>query len=470
MNKKNLEKNSVRKEKDMLGEVAVPKNVYWGIHTQRTLQNFNISDRRFPWEFIRALAIVKKACVQTNKELGNISEKKYTTIKAALTELLEKDRFKDQFPIDVFQTGSGTQINMNMNEVITNRANEILGFEKGRKEPIHPNDDVNRSQSSNDVIPTTMHIMTTLLIDQELLPALHDLQKTLLKKIQQFQTIVKIGRTHLQDAVPIKLSTEFEVYNQQIILAQKRLTQAQNELLKLPIGGTAVGTGLNAPKGFGKKCAKNIAKMTNKEFTINDIQAESIASHNRLVTVSSVLKQLALTLLKLANDIRLLGSGPRAGFGELLLPKNEPGSSIMPGKINPTQSEAIIQVCLQVIGNDTVITQSEAFGSMLDMNVTKPLIIWNIIDAIKILSKGVLSFTKNCLEDLQVNKQRINQQLETSLMIVTRLTPLIGYDKSAEIAQKAYETGKTIKEIIEQKGIKFENQDLEDILDPKKMV
>jgi len=456
-----------RIEKDVLGELEVPSDAYWGINTQRAIKNFQISGKKFPEIFIRSLAQLKKACLLANMELGLINKNNGNAIDDALNEILEEDKYIDQFPIDIFQTGSGTQTNMNMNEVLANRANEILGFPMGKKHPIHPNDHVNKGQSSNDVIPSTMHVSALHMI-QKLLPTLDRLVESLETKIKEFKDIVKVGRTHLQDAVPIPLSLEFEVYKKQIETNIERLRSACNELYYIPIGGTALGTGLNAHEDFAKLTIAHLSKITNLPFKSNPIKAEGIASHNTIVKVSGNLRLLSLSLLKMANDIRWMGSGPRAGLSELELPKNEPGSSIMPGKVNPTQSEALIQVCLQVLGNDSVISFGEAYGSILDLNVCKPIMIVNLLESIDILIGGINSFNDHCLIDLEANEEQINNQLEEMLMIVTNLTPIIGYDKCSEIAQRAYKEGKTCKKVIKEMGLKIDN--LDELLDPKKMV
>jgi fumarate hydratase class II len=461
-------KTKMRKERDVLGEVEVPKNAYWGIATQRAIQYFQISGRKFPISFIRALAEVKKACVKANSQLGNIDEKKSRAILAAIEEVL-KGKYLDQFPLDVFQTGSGTQFNMNMNEVLANRANEILRYPLGKKFPVHPNDHVNRSQSSNDVIPTAMHLSTLELLDSQLFPALEGLRKSLRKKIREFEDIVKVGRTHLQDAVPIRLSTEFEVYERQVAANRRRLKNACTELCYVPIGGTAVGTGIDADKNFGKSAASFLREITGIPFKLNPVKAEGIASHSSIVNTSGALRLLALSILKMANDVRWMGSGPNAGLGELLLPSNEPGSSIMPGKVNPTQAEALIQVCLQVIGNDVTVSLAEGFGSVLDLNVTKPLMIVNLLDSIDLLANGINSFVKNCLNGLKANVDRINSQLEKNLMVVTNLVPIIGYDKASEIARRASRTGKTIKQTVLEMGLKIDGN-LDELLDPRKML
>lgn len=458
----------MRIEKDLLGEMEVPATAYWGINTQRAIENFQISQKRFPEIFLLSLAQVKNACLKANLKAKIIENDLAKAIQQAIDELLIEKKFLDQFPIDIFQTGSGTQINMNMNEVLANRANEILSHPLGKKEPVHPNDHVNKSQSSNDVIPTAMHISIITLIHTELIPALNLLDEALNKKIKEFKDIIKIGRTHLQDAVPIPLSTEFSVYQIQIKTAQKRLKNALDELYLLPLGGTVLGTGLNAPKDFDVSVDEELSKLTNYPLKVNPVKAEGIASHNTVVKTSGVLKQLALSVLKMANDIRWMGSGPRAGLSELILPQNELGSSIMPGKINPTQSEALIQVAIQVIGNDTTITFAEGFGSILDLNVATPVMIINLLESIEILSRGITSFVNHCLLDLKANKEKIQYDLDHSLMIVTRLTPIIGYEKAGEIAKRAFETGKTIKEVI--KEMKLEIEDIDTLLDTKEMV
>jgi len=459
-----------RREKDAIGELDVPADVYWGINTQRALMNFQISGRRFSPEFIHALAMVKKACLMANKAEKLISLEVYNALGTAIDEVLD-GMFQDQFPIDVYQTGSGTQTNMNMNEVLSNRANEILGHPRGTKSPVHPNNTVNMSQSSNDVIPTAMHISALSMIRSHLIPSLDRLRIVLGEKIDEFDGIVKVGRTHLQDAVPIPLSTEFSVYKSQI---ETSLTQDLSSVVEtleiLPIGGTALGTGLNTPKGFAKRVVKELSKqMGGYSFRVNPVKAEGIASHNTIVRASSALRNIALTCMKMANDIRWMGSGPRAGLGELILPSNEPGSSIMPGKVNPTQSEALIQVCLQVIGNDATIAAAEGHGSILDLNVTKPVMIVNLLESIRLLSRGMDSFRTNCLEGLKADEEQIRKQLDRSLMIVTRLSPIIGYDRASDIAKRAHQSGKTIREIVVESGIEIEG-DLDDILDPLKMV
>ena len=458
---------SFRTEKDVLGELEVPSDVYWGINTQRAIQNFQISGKPFPKIFIISLGQLKKACLLGNMELGLIDKEIGAAILQAVNEILNEEKHLDQFPIDIYQTGSGTQTNMNMNEVLANRASQILGFPMGKKHPVHPNDHVNKSQSSNDVIPSTMHISTVHMI-QKLMPVLNSLKEVLAAKIEEFEDIVKVGRTHLQDAVPIPLSLEFKVYKKQIEINTERLNKVLDELSYIPIGGTALGTGLNAHKDFDKLTVSHLSKITSLSFKLNPVKAEGISSHNTIVYASSSLRLLALSLLKMANDIRWMGSGPRAGLSELILPQNEPGSSIMPGKINPTQSEALIQVCLQVIGNDSVVTSGEMYGSILDLNMSKPLMIVNVLESIDILIGGINSFIGNCLVGIKANTKQIESDLEQMLMLITNLTPIIGYDKCSEIAQRAYKEGKTCKVVIKEMGLKIDN--LDELLDPKNMV
>ena len=458
----------MRKEKDILGEIEVPADAYYGINTQRAIRNFRISGRTMPTEFIVALVQVKKACVKANMDSEKLNMELGETILKVIDEILIEYKLLDQFPVDIFQTGSGTQTNMNMNEVLANRANEILGHPMGLKTPVHPNNHVNMGQSSNDVIPTTMHLAALASMAKELFPSIMKLIQVLDKKIKQFQSIVKVGRTHLMDAVPIPLATEFSVYRKQFISAVTILQNVRTDLAIIPIGGTALGTGLNADEEFAERVVKHLSKITHIPFEVNPVKAEGIASHSVFVRLSGALRVLSLSLMKMANDIRWMASGPRSGIGELLLPENEPGSSIMPGKINPTQSEALIQVCMQVIGYDTTISLAEGYGSVLDLNVAKPVIIVNLLDALNILANGIRSFTVNCLEGLEANVPAIESQLERSLMLVTRLSPVIGYDKAGEIAKKAHESGKTIREIIIELGLEIEN--LDELLDPHKMV
>ena len=458
-----------RIEKDVLGEIKVPNNAYWGVNTQRAIDNFQISNKRFSKNFIQSLAEVKKAALLANNDLGSISEEKFKAILQAIDEILNQQMYFDQFPIDVFQTGSGTQMNMNMNEVLANRANEILGYEKGKKSPVHPNDDVNMSQSSNDVIPTAMHVSALHSMKEKLFPTLDKVQAALDQKIEDFKDVLKVGRTHLQDAVPIPLSLEFKVYKQQIEINRGRFKSDYDELRAIALGGTVLGTGINATKEFQDLVIKKLNEVTGFSLRAKEVLAEGIASHNTIVKLSSTIHLLALTLIKMANDIRWMGSGPRAGLSELILPANEPGSSIMPGKINPTQSEALIQVCLHIMGNYTSISNSEMMGSILDLNICKPIMIHNLLESIDLICNGIDSFIDKCLVGLEVNQSKIKDDLDNLLMIATNLNPYIGYDKASEIAQKAYHEGKNIKQVVLEMGLKFE-EDLDKILDPKRTI
>jgi len=458
-----------RIEKDALGELEVPDGAYYGINTRRAVLNFRISGETMPELFIISLAAVKEACLVANSELGLITAEKKQAILQAINEIIQEGKHLDQFPVDIYQTGSGTMTNMNMNEVLANRANEILGYSLGTKYPVNPNDDVNRGQSSNDIIPTTMHLSTLIAIKRELFPAIERLDEDLVKKIAEFEGIIKVARTHLQDAVPIPLSNEFAVYRRQLIKNRQNIDQSCKRLLEIPLGGTAVGTGINSHEDFAETAVTILANTTGYPFILNPVKAESIASHGALVNVSNALKMLALGLLKMANDIRLMSSGPRAGLSELILPANELGSSIMPGKVNPTQIEALIQVCIKVIGNHTVIEQAEINGNILDLNVTKPLIISSLLESIRILTSGILSFTNNCLVGIVPNLIQLEKDLSRNLMVVTNLSKVIGYDKASEIARIANDTGQTIKEVILSRKIEIAG-DLDKLLDPRTMV
>jgi len=462
--------NEYRREKDILGELKVPKEAYWGINTQRAINNFRISGIKFPEIFIKTLASVKKASVLANLKLDLIDKDIAKAIVQSTDEIIKDNKFLDQFPIDIFQTGSGTQTNMNMNEVLANRANEILGHPMGKKSPIHPNDHINMGQSSNDVIPTAMHISIFKSLKEKLIPALLSLDRALLNKIKEFASIIKVGRTHLQDAVPIPLSLEFDVYRNQIKKNSEKIDNILISLRKIPIGGTAVGTGLNAHKDFAELVCSNLQDIIGFHFQPNENKAEFISSHQLLVEVSGILRLVALSVLKMANDIRWMGSGPRAGLCELIIPPNEPGSSIMPGKVNPTQCEMLIQVSLQVMGNDAIISLAESHGSILDLNVCKPIMIYNILESIKILSNGISSFIEKCLKELKANIGNIQAQLGRMLMIVTNLNPIIGYDKASEVARKAFKENITIKEAIIALNIDIPFEELDNLLDPKKMV
>lgn len=458
---------SYRIEYDTLGEVQVPADKLWGAQTQRSLQNFRIGGHRMPREVIYALAIAKKAAALVNAELGVLPAEKAQLIAEACDEILA-GQLDEHFPLVVWQTGSGTQTNMNVNEVIANRANQKLGQPPGSKKPIHPNDDVNRSQSSNDVFPTAMHIAAYTVVVEKLLPALEKLQRALEEKAKAFHEIIKVGRTHLMDAVPMRLGQEFSGYAQQVGDSRRDIERVLPQVAELALGGTAVGTGLNAPAGFAEKVAQKIAELTGYPFVSAPNKFAALASHDALVALSGALRRTAVALMKIANDIRLLGSGPRAGLAELNLPENEPGSSIMPGKVNPTQSEAMTMVCCQVIGNDTAITCG-AFQGHLELNVFKPLIIHNVLESIRLLSDACHSFTDNCVVGIEPNLPMIQRHLERSLMLVTALNPVIGYEKAAKIAQKAHREDKTLREAATELGY-LTAEEFDQYIRPEKMV
>ena len=433
-----------RIESDSLGNVEVASEKYWGAQTQRSLENFKIGTERFPRTFIRALGIVKKASAQANLELGVLDKDLAAAIVKAADEVIE-GKLDEHFPLVVWQTGSGTQTNMNANEVISNRAIEMLGGIVGSKKPVHPNDHVNKSQSSNDVIPTAMHIAAAEDINHRLLPALKHLKQAVTDKVTEFRGIVKIGRTHLQDATPITLGQEFSGYAKQLELAIGRAEGALANLYKLALGGTAVGTGLNTPVGFDKIVAGKIATITELPFVTADNKFEGLATHDAIVEASGVTKTIAVSFMKIANDIRWLASGPRCGIGELTIPTNEPGSSIMPGKVNPTQSEAMTMVVAQVMGNDVTVAFSGSQGNF-ELNVFKTVMIFNLLQSVNLLADVAVSFADNCVIGIKANKERIDSLLHNSLMLVTALSPYIGYDKAAQVAHQAYETGSTLKE------------------------
>jgi fumarate hydratase class II len=433
-----------RRERDTMGEVEVPAERYWGAQTQRSLENFRIGGERMPAPLIRGLAIEKKAAAVANMAMGELEPKLGQAIIAAADEVIA-DRHEAEFPLVVWQTGSGTQTNMNMNEVLANRANEMLGAARGAKNPVHPNDHVNRSQSSNDSFPTAMHIAAVEEIHHRLLPALHHLHATLAAKAHDFADIVKIGRTHLQDATPLTLGQEFGAYARQIELGIERVTACLPRLYPLAQGGTAVGTGLNAKPGFAERFAAAAAELSGLPFVSAANKFEALASHDALVEASGALNVLAASLMKIGNDIRLMGSGPRCGFGELHLPENEPGSSIMPGKVNPTQVEALTMVAAQVMGNHVTITIADSQGQ-LELNVFKPVIIYNLLQSIRLVADATRSFADNCVAGLEADRGRIEELLRRSLMLVTALNPHIGYDKAAQVAKKAHAEGKSLKE------------------------
>ncbi len=434
-----------RIEKDTMGNVQVPEDVYWGAQTQRSKENFTIGGHLMPIEVIRAFAILKKAAAQANHELGVLTKDKLDIIAKVCDEILA-GQLDNQFPLVVWQTGSGTQSNMNVNEVIANRAHVLLGGKlTDEKKKIHPNDDVNKSQSSNDTFPTAMHIAAYQLIIQHTIPHIQKLRDTLHEKANTFKSIVKIGRTHLMDATPVTLGQEFSAFVAQLDYGIKALKNTLSHLSELALGGTAVGTGLNTPPGYAELVAKKIAILTGCPFITAPNKFESLASHDAMVETSGALKQLAVSLFKIANDIRLLASGPRCGIGEILIPENEPGSSIMPGKVNPTQCEAMTMVCAQVIGNDVAISIGGMNGHF-QLNVFKPVIIFNLLMSARLLGDACDSFNKHCAAGIEPHVQAIDKNLENSLMLVTALNTHIGYDNAAKIAKKAHHDGTTLRE------------------------
>jgi fumarate hydratase, class II len=426
-----------------MGPIEVAADRYWGAQTQRSLHHFRIGRERFPREMIRAFGVLKKACALVNRDLGLLPEDKARAIAKAADEVIE-GRLDDHFPLVIWQTGSGTQTNMNANEVIANRATEMLGGALGSR-LVHPNDDVNRSQSSNDTFPTAMHIATVEQLRARLFPAVRRLRDTLARKVEANRDVVKIGRTHLQDAVPLTLGQEISGWVSQLDHALGHLEAAMPHLHELAIGGTAVGTGLNAPPGFGAAAAKRIAELTGHAFVAAENPFEALAAHDALVAAHGALKTLAAALMKIANDVRWLASGPRSGLGEITIPENEPGSSIMPGKVNPTQAEALTMVCAQVLGNDVAVNIGGASGNF-ELNVFKPLIIHNVLQSVRLLADACASFEEHCVSGLEPNLARIKEQLDRSLMLVTTLAPRLGYDRAAEIAKKAHREGTTLRE------------------------
>ncbi len=435
---------ATRKERDTFGEIEVPSDRLWGAQTQRSLQNFRISSERMPLELVYALVRVKRACALANAELGLLDGKKAKAIVSAADEVLAAAH-DVEFPLVVWQTGSGTQTNMNVNEVLANRASELMGGERGEKRLVHPNDDINKGQSSNDVFPTAMHVAAMTALNTLLLPALKGLRETLQAKSSAFDDIVKIGRTHLQDATPLTLGQEFSGYVSQLDHGLEHVLASQTHLSELALGGTAVGTGLNAHAELGVRVAKELAKSIGLPFVTARNKFEALAANDALVHAHGALKTLAASLMKIANDVRWLASGPRSGIGELRIPENEPGSSIMPGKVNPTQSEALTMLCCQVLGNDVAVNIGGAMGNF-ELNVFKPLIIHNFLQSVRLLADGARSFNDNCAVGIEPNRERIEQMMGQSLMLVTALNPHIGYDKAAAIAKKAYKDGSTLKE------------------------
>ncbi len=434
-----------RIERDTLGEVRVPADKYWGAQTERSRQNFRIgAPGSMPMEIIRAFAVLKRAAAECNHEFGVLAAEKRDLIGRVCAEILD-GRLDDQFPLVIWQTGSGTQTNMNVNEVIAHRAHVLAGGRLGEGTPVlHPHDDVNRSQSSNDTFPAAMHIATATVVAQVTLPGLQRLRDSLADRSRAFATIVKTGRTHCMDATPLTLGQEFSGYVQQLDNGQRAIRQALAMVHELALGGTAVGTGLHAPRGYDVRVAARIAALTGLPFVTAPNKFEALAAHDAMVEMSGALKRAAVSLLKIGNDLRMLGSGPRAGLGELILPDNEPGSSIMPGKVNPTQPEALTMVCAQVIGNDTAVTFGGASGHF-ELNVFKPLIAANVLQSARLLGDACVSFAEKCADGLRANEPVIRRHLENSLMLVTALNPHLGYARSAEIAQKAHRDGSTLK-------------------------
>ena len=435
---------STRSETDSFGPIDVAADRYWGAQTERSRQNFKIGQDRMPMPIVHALGIVKLASAQTNRELGLLDARRAGAIIRAAREVIE-GKLDDHFPLVVWQTGSGTQTNMNLNEVIANRANEILSGKLGAKEPVHPNDHVNMSQSSNDAFPTAMHIAAAERILSDLIPALEELHRELRKKEEAFAKIIKIGRTHTQDATPMTLGQEFSGYAAQIESGLARLRHSVKELFPLAQGGTAVGTGLNSKPRFAKLFAQHVAKITKRPFSSAPNKFEALASNDAYVSVHGAINSVATALFKIANDIRLLGSGPRSGLGELILPENEPGSSIMPGKVNPTQCEAMTMVCCQVFGNQTTVTVAGSQGHF-ELNVYKPVLAYCMINSIELLTDASRSFTEHCVVGIRADEKRIRDLMERSLMLVTALAPKIGYDNAAKVAKSAHARGTTLKE------------------------
>ena len=457
---------ATRTETDSFGPIQVAADRYWGAQTERSRQNFRIGHDRMPMPIVRALGIVKLAAAETNRELGLLDQRRARAIIRAAREVID-GKLDDHFPLVVWQTGSGTQTNMNLNEVIANRANELLGGKRGAKAPVHPNDHVNMSQSSNDSFPTAMHIAAAMRITADLIPALGELLGALRKKEKDFAHIVKIGRTHTQDATPLTLGQEFSGYAAQVESGIRRLSVAVKDLYPLAQGGTAVGTGLNSKPKFAKAFARHAAKLTKLPFTSAVNKFEALASNDAYVFVHGAINSAATGLFKIANDIRLLGSGPRSGLGELILPENEPGSSIMPGKVNPTQSEAVTMVCCQVFGNHTTITVAGSQGHF-ELNVYKPVLAYCMMHSIQLLSDVVRSFTEHCVVGIRADEKRIRELMERSLMLVTALAPKIGYDNAAKVAKTAHARGTTLKEEAVRLGF-VSDSEFDRLVQPGKM-
>ena len=458
---------SKRIETDTFGKIQVESNKYWGAQSQRSLKNFDIGWEIQPKSIIKALGIIKAAAAEVNMKLGILNKDIGQNIIKAAHEIID-GKLDDHFPLSVWQTGSGTQSNMNANEVISNRAIELMGGEMGSKSPVHPNDHCNMSQSSNDTYPTAMHIACTLEILDSLLPALLSLAKKFESKSNEWAQVIKIGRTHTQDATPLTLGQEFSGYAMQVNNGIERIKGTLPKLMELAQGGTAVGTGLNAPKDFGVKIAQSISKITDKKFTSAPNKFEALSAHDAMLMAHGAINTVAASLFKIANDIRFLGSGPRAGLGELALPENEPGSSIMPGKVNPTQCESLTQVCLHVFGNNAAISMAGSQGHF-QLNVFNPMMAFNFLQSVKLMTDAVVSFEKNCLDGLTARHENIKINLERSLMLVTALAPKIGYDKAAELAKSAHKHNTTLKEEALKSGYVNE-EEFDSLVDPKKMI
>jgi fumarate hydratase class II len=456
-----------RLEKDSMGSVKVPKGAYYGAQTQRAVENFPISGWRFQREMIHALGLIKFAAAKTNFNLGLMERRMARAIEKASEEVMQ-GRWDDQFVIDVFQTGSGTSTNMNANEVIANRANEILGSQKGVYRPVHPNDHVNLCQSSNDVFPSVIHIATINLLQNQMIPGLRDLHHALRTKEKEFRPILKIGRTHLQDATPIRLGQEFGGYARQVQIGIRRIQKAMESLYELPLGGTAVGTGINTHPFFARKVISMLNETAGERFHEAADHFEAQGAKDALVEISGALKTVAVSLAKIANDIRWMGSGPRCGIGEIRLPETQPGSSIMPGKVNPVIPESLVQVCAQVIGNDSAITLG-GLGGHLELNMMMPLIAHNLLQSIRLLANSARNFSQRCIEGLKADQERCEEMIEKSLALVTALAPRIGYNEAARIARKAHENRKTIRQVLEEEKL-FNKKELQHLLDPRSMI
>ena len=456
-----------RKEKDSMGEVEVPEDKYFGAQTQRSLNNFKIGGEKFQRDFIRAYGIVKKAAASVNNSKGLLDSKLADAIKKVSQEVIE-GKLDEHFPLVVWQTGSGTQSNMNFNEVIANRSIELLGGELGSKEPVHPNDHVNMGQSTNDTFPTAINIAAVEAVSNKLMPELKELCNSLQKKSDEFDKIIKLGRTHLQDATPLSLGQEFSGYSSALSHGIKRVEKGLESCYELAMGGTAVGTGINSFDGFGQLVANEISELTNLPFITAENKFEALGGQDCIVELSGSLKTVAVSLFKIANDIRWLSSGPRSGIGEILIPENEPGSSIMPGKVNPTQCEAMTMVCTQVMGNDNTISIAGASGNF-ELNVYRPVIAYNIIQSITLLTDACNSFRLNCVNGIEANKERIHSNLYNSLMLVTALNSHIGYDKAAEVAKKAYKEKISLRDAIVDLGY-LSGEDFDQLVQPEKMI